>query len=377
MSTEYDVIVAGVGAMGSQTVCELAMRGQRVLGLDRFAPPHTMGSSHGHSRIIREAYFEDPRYVPLVQRAYAKWSALESATGTTLFRRTGGLMLGTPDGVVVRGARLSAELHHLPHEVLSASQVRARFPAFHPRDDMVGVVEPRAGMLAPEACIDAAVRVARAHGAQVHDHEPLIGYDVQGGTVVVTTAQATYRARSLVLSVGAWMSDVVSEMGLPLVVQRQVQYWFRDLHRPAQFTPAHFPIFIAEHAPNRHWYGFPDVGEGLKVALHHYGELTHPDSIDRTVGPHESDAMRDVLREFLPDVHGAPSQSAVCMYTTTPDEDFVIGRHPAHPAVIVASPCSGHGFKFASALGEVLADLAMDRSPEFDLALFSPARFTR
>jgi sarcosine oxidase len=375
MSTSFDVIVAGVGAMGSLTVCELASRGQRVLGLDKFAPPHVMGSSHGHSRIIREAYFEDPRYVPLVQHAYKKWAELEATTDRILFRRTGGLMLGPPDGMLVRGALRSAELHALPYELLNASQVRARFPAFHPSDDMVGVVEPNAGILSPERCIETAIQLARARGAELRTNEPLVRYAMDGETVVVTTARGSYRARSLVLSVGAWMNDLVPEMHLPLRVQRQVQYWFRPTRAPAQFTPDHFPIFISEYAPDMTWYGFPDVGDGLKLALHHFGAYGHPDTIDRTVGTNESDAIREVMRRYIPDADGPPTQSAACMYTITPDEHFVIGGHPSHPAVIVASPCSGHGFKFASAIGEVLADLAMERQPAFDLALFSPTRF--
>ena len=375
MTDNFDVIVAGLGAMGSLTVQELARRGQRVVGIDRFAPPHTMGSSHGRSRIIREAYFEDPRYVPLVQRAYAKWSELEAASGQTLFRQTGGLMLGPPDGTLVRGALLSAQLHHLAHDALTSNDVRRRFPAFHPTDDMVGVWEPRAGILNPEACIAAALQLAAAHGAEIRTNEPLLRYDVNGDTVEVTTTHGTLRARSLILSVGAWTGDVVSELGLPLVVQRNVQFWIAPARNAEQFTPAHFPIFISEFSPGHAWYGFPDVGDGLKVALHHHGPEVHPDSVPRDVTPADADAMLEVIRRFMPDANGTITNAAACLYTNTPDEHFVIGRHPAHPAVIVASPCSGHGFKFASAIGEILADLAMDRAPAFDLSLFAVDRF--
>ena len=375
MTTTYDVIVAGLGAMGSQTVCELARRGHRVLGIDRFAPPHDRGSSHGHSRIIREAYFEDPRYVPLVQRAYQRWAALEAESGATLFRQTGGLMLGPPDGMLVKGALLSATLHALPYDLLSADAVARRFPAFHPDADMVGVWEPRAGMLAPEACIAAALQVATARGAELHTGETVTGVDEVPGGVEVTTTHGRYHAASLVLSVGAWTADLVADLALPLVVQRNVQHWFSPRRGAAQFASGAFPIFINEYAPGKAWYGFPDVGDGLKVALHHHGPAVHPDQVDRVVAPDEVETIRAIMRRYLPDADGSATGSAVCLYTNTPDEHFVLGRHPDHPAVIVASPCSGHGFKFASAIGELLADLATDRTPDFDIALFAPGRF--
>ena len=375
-SNTYDVIVAGMGAMGSLTTYELARRGHRVLGIDRFAPPHAMGSSHGHSRIIREAYFEDPRYVPLVQQAYRLWAELETASGRTLFQQTGGLMLGPPNGTLVRGARLSAELHRLPHDILSADAVHQRFPAFHPSDEMIGVWEPRAGILSPEVCIGAALSVAASHGAALHPSETVLGFDEIPGGVEVTTTHGRYRAKSLVLSVGAWTRELLADLQLPLVVQRNVMFWFEPLRRPEQFTAEAFPIFISEYGPNQSWYGFPDVGDGLKIAFHHYGAAVDPNTIDRTVGPHEVDVVRDVMARYMPDANGPVTASAACMYTNTPDEHFLIGRHPAHDRVIVASPCSGHGFKFASAIGAVLANLATEKEPGFDISSFALERFS-
>ena len=371
----YDVIVVGVGAMGSLTTYELARRGHRVLGIDRFAPPHAMGSSHGHSRIIREAYFEDPRYVPLVRRAYERWDVLAALSGETLFRQTGGLMLGPPDGALVRGARLSAELHHLPHDILSADEVRQRFSAFHPRDDMIGVWEPRAGILVPEQCIGAALSVARAHGAEIHDNEVVTHVEENTDGVTVTTTLGVYHARSVVISVGAWTTDVLAALHLPLTVQRNVQFWFEPVCNAKQFAADRFPIFISEYAPNASWYGFPDVGDGLKLAFHHYGETVDPNTINRVVGVHEVDVVREILARYMPDANGPLKASAVCMYTNAPDEHFVIGRHPQQGRVIVASPCSGHGFKFASVLGEVLANLATDQEPGFDISPFALDRF--
>jgi sarcosine oxidase len=377
MNDAYDVIVAGLGAMGSLTLHQLARRGHRVLGFDRFAPPHAMGSSHGQSRIIREAYFEDPSYVPLVQRAYECWAELEAASGTTFFRQTGGLMLGQPEGMLVRGARLSAELHALRHEVLDAREVARRFPAFHPDAGMVGVWEPRAGMLSPEAAIGAALGLATSQGAEVRVGEALVAWDATPYGVEVITTRGRYRAGSLVIAVGAWTRDLLTELQLPLVVQRNVQCWFSPVRGAEQFTPEAFPVFIGEYAPGKVWYGFPDTGDGLKVALHHCGEASHPDQLRREVDDKDLAPLRAIMERSMPDANGPLRGSAVCMYTNTPDEHFLIGRHPAHPAVIVASPCSGHGFKFASAIGELLADLATDRPPGFDLSLFALDRFAR
>lgn len=376
MTAQYDVIVAGLGAMGSLALRHLARRGHRVLGFDRFTPPHAMGSSHGHARIIREAYFEDPRYVPLVQRAFDLWEDLATDSGTTLFRQTGGLMLGRPDSALVRGARVSAELHQLAHEVLDVREVVRRFPAFRPDKDMIGVWEPRAGILSPERCISAALDIARRDGAETHVGESLVRWQATSGGVDVVTTAGRYRSSSLVIAVGAWTPDVCRELNLPLVVQRNVQMWFTPT-QPRMFTPEAFPIFISEYAPGAAWYGFPDTGHGLKVARHHHGDETHPDTITRAVTTDEVEGVRALIRRYLPAGDGMLRETAACMYTNTPDEHFIIGHHPASPATIIASPCSGHGFKFASVIGEILADLATDRTPQFDLTLFAPGRFAQ
>jgi sarcosine oxidase len=377
MSTTFDVIVVGLGAMGSATVHQLAKNGHRVLGIDRFAPPHAMGSSHGRSRIIREAYFEDPRYVPLVQRAYECWTALEAETGATLFRQTGGLMIGRPETEIVSGARLSAELHSLTHELLTAEQLQARFPAFRLSDDTVGVLEPRAGVLDPERAITAALAAATARGAAIRCNEPMLSWTATPSGVEVRTANGVYHAAKLVLTVGAWTTSAVRELALPLVPQRNVLYWFTAANNPDAFGPDRFPIFLHEFAPGCTWYGFPDTGDGVKVALHHWGDDVNPDAMRRTVEASETEFVRSLLRQFLPDADGPLRETAVCMYTNAPDGHFVIDTHPDHAAVTVASPCSGHGFKFSSAIGELLAQMATDQPPRFDISLFSLSRFAR
>jgi sarcosine oxidase len=366
----YDVAVVGLGAMGSAAAFHLARQGRKVLGLDRFTPPHSFGSSHGQTRIIREAYFEHPLYVPLVQRAYELWAELEQASGRNLLRITGGLMIGRPDGVLVSGARRSAEQHGLPHGVLTAAEVRTRFPMLRPADDMVAVWEPRAGMLFPEACVAAHLALAQTHGAALRFDEPLMNWRSDDDGVFVVTAKFQYRARQLLLTAGSWSRSLVPELNLPFTVERQVVYWFAPRAGPGNFAPSRCPVHLWETTPREFFYGFPDCGEGVKVAIHHGGEVTDPDRLRREVAPGEVAAIRELMRRFVPDANGALRSATVCMYTNTPDEHFWIDRHPEHAQVLIASPCSGHGFKFSSVIGEVLADLLMSGQSRFDLSAF-------
>jgi sarcosine oxidase len=370
----YDSILAGLGAVGSSAAFHLAKRGNRVLGLDRFAPPHTLGSSHGKSRIIREAYFENPLYVPLVRRAYECWAALEAESGCKLFTQTGGLMIGGPESSVVTGARASAVAHGLPHEELTAGELRRRVPAFHPASDEVAIWEPRAGILAPEAAIVAQLSLARAHGAELRFNEPMLDWSATDSGVSVKTAGGTFQAARLVIAAGSWVGQFVPELAPVLTVERNAVYWFDPVQPTASFSADHFPIFIHEFAPGRAWYGFPDVGDGIKVALHHQGEITDADSVRRTVTDDEIAVIRSLLERFLPEANGTLRATTVCLYTNTPDDHFILDRHPAHGSVVIASPCSGHGFKFSSAIGEVIADLVTDRAPRFDLQPFQVGR---
>ena len=369
MPSTFDAIIIGLGAMGSAVACQLARRGGRVLGLDRFAPPHALGSSHGQTRIIREAYFEHPAYVPLVRRAYELWAELEGQTGRALFRQTGGLMIGRPDSAVVAGAKRSAKEHSLQHEVLSAAEVRIRFPALQPCDEMIAVWEPRAGILFPEICIEAHLTMARKQGADLRSDEPALSWEDDGGAVRVITSKGAYHAGQLVLTAGSWIQSLLRDLKLPLAVERQVQFWFEPKH-PVHFQPERCPIHIWEHEPGRFFYGFPDLGDGVKVARHHEGAIINPDSINREVGPEEVEAMRAFVRQFLPEADGPLRATVVCMYTNTPDGHFFIDWHPAHPQVLIASPCSGHGFKFSTVIGEVMADLLTAGQSRFDLSLF-------
>jgi sarcosine oxidase len=370
MPERHDVLIAGLGAMGSAAAFHLARQGQRVLGLDRFAPPHTFGSSHGQTRIIREAYFEHPAYVPLVQRAYTLWAELAAATQMDLFRQTGGLMIGAADSAVFSGAKQSAELHRLPHEVLSAADVRRQFPALQPPDALRAVWEPRAGILFPERCISAHLAMARQHGASLRTDEPVLRWQPDGAGVRVETARQTYLADRLVLTAGAWVQSLLPDLELPLQVERQVLFWFEPAAAPERFHPKQCPIHLWQVEGGRCFYGFPDLGDGVKLAGHHEGEHTSPDQVRREVDPAEVEAMRELARRYLPDAAGRLRSSCVCLYTNTPDAHFWIDHHPEHSQVLIASPCSGHGFKFSSAVGEVISELVGGKAGAHDLSLF-------
>jgi sarcosine oxidase len=361
--------------MGSAAAYHLARMGRRVLGLDRFKPPHNFGSSHGLSRIIREAYFEHPVYVPIVQRAYELWAELEKESGRQLLLPTGGLMIGSPDGVLVTGALRSAQQHKLPHQILSTAELRHRFPAFKPAPDMVAVWENRAGILFPEAAVQAHLELAAQRGAVLRFDDPVLHWETQNNSVRVSTATGAWEASQLLLSSGAWMSSLLPDLNLPLSVQRQVLAWFEPRSHAKLFRAECNPIYICEYGPHRFFYGFPDLGDGVKVAIHHQGEPTQPGSVRRSVDDAEIKALRGLLHQFLPDAEGTLKSATVCLYTNTPDEHFIIGRHPVHSKVLVISPCSGHGFKFSPAIGEIAATLLAGGQPAFDLSLFAPGRF--
>ena len=310
-----------------------------------------------------------------MKRAYELWGALELDSGSRLLLPTGGLMIGPRAGVLVSGALLSARTHHLAHEVLEPAAIARRFPALRPRAADVAVWEPRAGVLFADACIAAHLEQAARAGATLSVNEPVLSWSAGAGGVEVRTATARHRAAKLVIAAGAWARELLAGLELPLVVQRQTLFWLAPAAHPEQFAPARLPIFIWEDEPGRFIYGFPETGEGVKIARHQEGEVTAADRVRREVPESEFEPLRPVIRKLLPDAAGRLLDRAVCMYTNTPDGHFVLDFHPAHPEVLIASPCSGHGFKFASVLGEVMADLTLGERLRFDLGLFRIGRF--
>ena len=373
MAQTTDVIVIGLGAMGSAALYHLAQRGVRVIGFDRYGPPHALGSTHGLSRIIRESYYEHPRYVPLVQRAYELWAELERRAARRLFHQTGGLMIGDAHGVLVTGALRSAREHGLAHELLSAKEVHARFPGFVLPNELSGFFEPRAGVLDPEACVESHLQLAAAAGAEVRQNEPVREWEVRGGRVRVVTEFGSYDAARLALCAGAWNPALIDDDSITLRVERQVMHWFTPARTPELFEPARCPIAMTEYAPDRIFYFVPDSGDGVKAAIHHEGEVTDPDAIRREVTDEDVAPVAHLLNRYLPNAAGPLRGSATCLYTNTVDGHFLIAPHERHEEVLIVSACSGHGFKFASAIGEAVADLTMSL-PRHDLIPFGRQR---
>jgi sarcosine oxidase len=356
----YDAIVVGTGGIGSAALCHLARRGLRTLGLDRFPPAHDRGSSHGQTRMIRQAYFEHPDYVPLVLRAYEGWHDLSARRGQKLFHEVGLLEVGSPTGMVVPGVLTSARQHGLEVEQLSPAEIEARFPGFRIDPQQVGVFEPRAGYLAVEACVLAHLQDAVAEGAELHTEELVLGWKAEAGQFVVSTERGVYRAGALVIAAGPWASDMLRSLHLPFEVRRKPQYWYQP-DSNAYDVERKTPGFLFECAEGI-FYGFPRLGpEGLKVAEHTGGRVVaDPLNVDRQLDRADQMRVETFLGRHLPGVSDRCTRHSVCMYTLTPDENFVVDRHPEYPRLAFAAGLSGHGFKFAPTLGEALADLAID-----------------
>ncbi len=375
----YDVIVAGLGGMGSAAAYHLAARRQRVLGLERFGPAHDKGSSHGGSRIIRQAYFEDPSYVPLVMRAYELWEELERETGRDLMTITGGLMMGPEDSRTVSGSIESARAWDLDYEVLDAKEIKTRFPVFEPGKDTVALYEAKTGFVRPERSVAAHLDAAKAKGAELHFEEPVISWEANasGEGVRVTTEKGVYEAGRLVVSPGAWAPELLSTLNLPLEVQRLAQFWFMPDGGVAPFEAGRTPIWIREAEDGVQFYGLPahdDPQDGVKVAFFRVGPTCAPETIDRTVREEEVEHIRSYLRDHVPALDGKFLRAKTCMYTNTPDENFVISAHPEHPQVAIACGFSGHGYKFCGVVGEILADLMTKGETRHPIGLFSPER---
>ncbi len=375
-TTPYNAIVVGLGAMGSATLAHLAKRGWRVLGLEQLTPANLSGSSHGDARIIREMYFEHPLYVPLVQRAYELWRELEQETGKSLMTIDGGLMIGPRDGAIVTGTLRSAAEHGLDAEILTADETRSRYPAFQLSDELVAVVDARGGYVDPEACVAAHLDVALASGAEVGLNEQVVSWMPDGDGVRVTTLRGSYLADRLVLAGGAWNNWLLRDLGLSLEVERQVVFWLEPNGDQKVFDRDRFPIFAYEYKSGHICYGFPRLARGVRASVMHGGQIVKdPDEVLRAVADEEVEPLRAALRPVLPGLaSGRVLDNATCVFTNTPDHDFLIDFHPAYAQVLISSPCSGHGFKFSSAIGELQADLLMTGTTQFDL---SPFRFDR
>jgi len=369
----FDVAIVGLGAMGSMAAWRLASRGARVFGFDRYDPPHSMGSSHGQSRIIRSAYYEGPGYVPLVRESFSLWRSLEEESGESILTMTGALMIGPPDSELVAGSLLSARKWRLQHAELSPADVHKRFPRYRLRDDEIAVYDIAAGFVRPEKAVAAALARARELGAEVHTSTAV--EHVQAG--VVRAEGRTWQAGHIIVCAGAWnATGLAPGLDMQLEVTRQCMVWFRP-RTPALHTPEAAPVFVHGTSGSAiHAYGFPSVdGETVKIGVSSESGPQHPDRIDRTVNKADLDEAALYVKMALPDLDPTPVRSVVCLQENSPDRHFVVG--PLSPGITILAGFSGHGFKFAPVIGDIAADLALEGRTQRPIEEFAPHRFAK
>jgi len=373
---KYDAIVIGAGSMGSATTYYLAKQGCRVLALEQFNIGHELGSAHGVNRIIRLAYAEDPAYVPLLRRAYDLWREMEQHAGERLLFITGGMDIGPADGTMVTGSLRSCREHDIPHEVLDAAEMHRRFPGYQVPAEMVAVYQADGGFVLPERSIVDHIVAAQALGAEAHGCEGVIEWRGEGGGVAVRTDHDTYYADRLVITAGAWAAQAVPLLKGVAQPERQVMIWTQPL-RPELFSPAAFPIFNMQ-AADGHFYGFPIHGvPGFKLGkFHHRGEQVDPIRMNRECDREDEAVLREGVERYFPEAAGPTLAMKVCLFTNSPDGHFILDLHPEFPQVSIAAGFSGHGFKFATVIGEILADFAIEGGcSRWDLSLFRLNRF--
>ena len=363
------VAVIGCGAMGAASAWRLRQRGADVVGFDRFSPPHDRGSTLGESRITRTAYMEGAFYVPLLRESFPLWRELERSTSTRLLTMTGLLTIGPPDSDAIKATQQTAREQGLETHVLEAPEVRKRYPGHVIADGEVALLDPQAGYLLPELAVEAMLR-----DVDVRRSEPVTGLEYRDDGVGVTTERGSERFDAAVVSAGAWVRDFVPQ--LPVSVERQPLVWLALQSGVDWFAPDRFPCWLREGTPQGDAYGIPSLdGRSIKIGLHHGGDPTQPNAVNRTVSDRDLDPIRLFVTHYLRGVTRHVARSAVCMYTNTPDRHFVIDFHPASSRTVVLSPCSGHGFKFAPVIGDIAADLVFDGSTARDISRFKISRF--
>jgi sarcosine oxidase len=375
-ANRYNTIVIGMGAMGSATAYQLAKRGKRVLGLEKFDVPHDMGSSHGYTRIIRMAYYEHPSYVMLLRRSYELWREIEERSGEKLLHITGSIDAGPADSWVFKGSLQSCIEHELPHEVFTGIELAQRFPGYNLPQQTLALYQPQGGFLAPERCIISHCFAAMALGAEIHGREAVLHWEPLGDEGVrVHTTRGVYEADSLVITAGAWNDEMLTFLRGLAVPERQVLAWFHP-ERPEYFRTDSFPVFNLLVDEGR-FYGFPVHGvPGFKLGKYHHMQESGPaDETYRDVTPEDEQILRDCTSRYFPRAAGPTMTLKTCLFTNAPDGHFLLDLHPQLPQVAYASACSGHGFKFASVIGEILADLAQHRQTRHNIELFSHERF--
>ncbi len=376
MSKRFDVIVLGVGAMGASACYHLASRGAAVLGLEQFDIPNDQGSAHGQSRAFRMCYFEHPDYVPLLRRSLELWHQLEEITERKLLHMTGGIWFGPADCELIAGSRDAAVTHDLTHEWIEYDDAAKRYPQFTIPDGYVGFYEPQAGLLLPERIISACAEHAAKRGAVLRANEAVVKWEADSKSVTIHTTQSEYEADHLIVCAGPWSSRVLDEIGVELSVTRQIAIWVQPPEAEL-FALGTLPIWAIDRPAGGMYYGFPILSDkaGFKLSVHCPGPSTDPDAIDHVAQDDEMNELREMLGRFIPGADGPLLEASVCMYTNTPDANFIIDHHPQHANVTIACGFSGHGFKFASVIGEALADLALDGRTELPIGFLGVQRF--
>jgi sarcosine oxidase len=372
---QYDVAVVGLGGIGAASLAHVARRGARAIGIERYGRLHDLGASSGQSRIIRKAYFEDPAYVPLLERAYALWHDLETETRRALLDLVGILMVGAPDRNGIAGTLRSARRYDLPLDVYDAAEIAHRFPGTAPHSDEIGLFERHAGIVFPEEALAAHLEIAGAHDAEMHFETRVTSWERRNGVlrIALDGGDAVDAAR-VVFAPGMWAAELLADLNLPLRVQRNVQIWFEPTTR--LFDRGAFPAFFVDRAAlAAPLYGFPAIDGLLKAALHGYGDVTGPEVMEREIRAGDVAVLREALDGWMPGAGGAYRRGKACAYALTPDENFIVDRHPDDPSVTIACGFSGHGYKFCPVIGEIVADLALDGDTSYDIDFMKLGRF--
>jgi sarcosine oxidase len=388
-ANDYETIVIGLGAMGSASVYQLSKKGNKVLGIDQFAPPHKIGSTHGDTRITRQAIGEGEEYVPLSLHSYKVWDELEKKAGKKLLTTTGGLIIGSKNAKNFHGSNNflqttidTAKKFNISHSVLSTDELRKKFPQFRIEDGYIGYYEDNAGFLSPELCVETQIELAKQQGAQINLNEKVKQLlTLTDGSVEVSTDKGVYNANKVIVSAGPWINQFFPEYADLFKVYRQVLYWFDIKEDITTYLPENFPIFIFVGTGEDDIYGFPAIDGphgGLKVAFEEYLIDTTPENVNREISREEIKRVyKKYITKHLPGVSDKCIKAVSCLYTVTPDSKFVIDTHPEYSQIIIASPCSGHGFKHSAAIGEALSELAVTGESQFDLNAFKIDRFTK
>ena len=382
----YDVIVVGLGAMGSAALYQLSGKGKKVLGIDQFEPPHQFGSTHGGSRIIRQAYYEGEEYIPILKASYDLWRKIENDSQSRFFEIIGGLMIGNRHNSIVDKSEISAKAYDIPYEIFDGGELKKRYPMFSPDGDTWALLDKLAGYVEPERGIKNQLELATKNNAKINLNELVEFWDAENYQqgIRVKTNKGDYITEKLIVTTGPWAKGMMQELGIILKPERLVQFWMNPVKNKTSFLPENFPIFLWNVEKNLDIYGFPakdGIENGCKVAFyphedHPIRQFCTPYNIDRKVHQEDVELIKSYFEKYVPDLNGECLKTSVCMHTESPDLHPIIDFHPDYPQVCIANGFSGHGFKFSNIAGQILAELVYEGKSTFDISLFKADRFS-